>query len=181
MQNYKRGWIEIVEAFVAILLIAGVVLIILNQSYLSKSDISEKVYNVEVFILREIQTSDHFRQEISDAEEPLPIEWEDDRFPQDVKEKIIERTPDYLNCTAKICNLNETCSLRRTEEIEKQIKDKDIYAQSVSITAILPAPYEPSGPYGSYISGSIAPVVTLIPLADEEPNYRQLTLFCWTR
>ena len=180
--GYKRGWIEIVEAFVSILLIVGAILIILNQPYLSKSDISERIYNIEISILREIQTNDHFREEIANAPEPLPIEWKDPRFPQGIKEKIIERTPDYLTCVAQICNLNETCSLRKTEEIEEQTKNRDIYAQSVSITATLPAPYEPTSPYESYTSGNIANVVTLIPLADEEgPTYRKLNLFCWLR
>jgi hypothetical protein len=60
----KKGWIEIVEAFVAILLIAGVVLVILNKSSLGGTDISQQVYTTELSILREVQTNDIFRAEI---------------------------------------------------------------------------------------------------------------------
>jgi len=126
MKN-KKAWIEIVEAFVAILLIAGVVLVILNKGYMEKRDISEEVYKVELSILREIQTNDSLRTEILDAQGPLPIEWLNDRFPSGVKNKIVTRTPSYLECVGKICNMTAMCSLG-----EK--KEKDIYSQSVAIT-----------------------------------------------
>lgn len=132
MKN-KNGWIEIVEAFVAILLIVGVILILLSGGDIEKKDISETVYNVEISILREIQKNDTLRLEISSAPEPLPIEWDDGRFPALVKDKIIARTPTYLECVGQICNVTEPCNLRETEEI----KGKDIYAQSVSIISTL--------------------------------------------
>ncbi len=126
----KKGWIEIVEAFVAVLLIAGVVLIILNKGYLEKGDISEEVYKIELSILREVQTNDTLRTEILDAPEPLPIEWQNESFPLSVKNKIVTRTPNYLECIGKICNMTIMCSLG-----EK--KEKDIYSQSVTITSTL--------------------------------------------
>jgi len=73
----------------------------------------------------------------------LPIPWEqfDDTFQmikeaddyrrlEDVKQKIIDRTPDYLECQAKICELDKICSLE--EYIEQ-----DVFAQAVAITATL--------------------------------------------
>ena len=54
MVIHKKGWIRIVEAFVAILLITGVLLILLDKGYL-KEDISSKVYEAEVSILRGVQ------------------------------------------------------------------------------------------------------------------------------
>lgn len=134
----KKGWIEIVEAFVAILLIVGVILIILNKGYIEKRGISETVvYEVELSILREIQKNDTLRTDISNAPEPLPIEWDDERFPASVKDKIIARTPTYLECIGKICSMTEVCNLRETEEI----KEKDIYAQSGTIVSTLEGVY----------------------------------------
>jgi hypothetical protein len=126
----NRGWIEIVEAFVAVLLIAGVVLIVLNKGYLQKTDISEQVYDAQLSILREVETNDTMRTEILSASLPLPIGWEDPRFPADIKSRIIVRTPNYLECSGKICSMNETCSLAET-------KDKDIYSQAVVISSTL--------------------------------------------
>ncbi len=126
----RGGWIQIVEAFVSVLLVVGVVLIILNKGYLERTDISERVYKTQLSILREIQTNDTFRTEISTAAEPLPITWTDTRFPNDLKNKIIARTPNYLDCVGKICEMNIICSLDDTQQ-------KDIYSQAIVISTTL--------------------------------------------
>jgi hypothetical protein len=127
--NNKRGWIEILEAFISVLLVAAIILIAINKGNISGEDASTKVYNVEISILREIQTNDNLRAEISGIENStIPVEWED--FPSSLKEKIIERTPTYLECVGKICNLDEICSL-----LEK--KSKSVYSQSVIISSTI--------------------------------------------
>ena len=128
MKN-RRGWIRIVEAFVAVLLITGVLLVIINEGYIGKKDISSKVYEIESSILREIQLNSSLRDEILEAS-GLPVNWDDSDFPEGVKDKINERTPEYLSCQAKICELESTCILDGNYE-------EDIYAESALITANL--------------------------------------------
>jgi hypothetical protein len=125
----KSGWIEIVEAFVAVLLIVGVLLIVLNKGYLEKRDISEMIYETQLSILREIQTNDTLRTKILDIPEPMPVAWEDERFPVELKDKIIKRTPNYLECIGKICDMTQSCTI--------ESKEKEIYSQSVAITSTL--------------------------------------------
>ncbi|MCK5043827.1 hypothetical protein KAR52_02395 [Candidatus Pacearchaeota archaeon] len=145
MIKNKKGWIKIVEAFVAVLLVTGVILISINQGYIGQKDISSEVYEMELSILREIELNDTLRNYILNVIE-LPANWDDESFPQEVKNKINARTPNYLNCEGKICEISDTC------DIEKYF-DKNIYAQSVTITTTL---------------------------TQEEPKYRKLKLFCWT-
>jgi len=121
MLDNKRGWIRIVEAFIAVLLIAGVLLIVINKGYVGKEDISESVYKSQVAVLREIELDNTLRQKILDVELGAEV-------PEDVLDKISNRIPSYLECGSKICGLNEICEL---EEYPK----KDVYAQSVAITA----------------------------------------------
>jgi len=128
----KGGWIEIVEAFFAVLLVAGVILILFTKGYFGKSDIDDKVYNVQVSILREIQTDDDLRKEVAEISGNLPVKWESVSFPADVKSKIIERTPAYLNCSARICEQSATCIL---DEDEKPESNKNIYSEFVTISA----------------------------------------------
>ena len=123
----KRGWIRIIEAFVMILLITGILLIVLNKGYILKNDNSQEIYENEQWILREIQLNNSLRQEILNIG-VLPVEW--DNFPENVKNKIISETKSYLNCEAKICDLNDVCVL-------SEISDKDIYVQKVIITTTL--------------------------------------------
>ena len=135
MKN-KRGWIEIVEAFVAILLIAGVLLIVLTKGDTGKGDISKEVYDVELSILREIQLNDTLRADILSLTS-LPVEWED--FPINVKQKIIERTPENLNCIGKICEITDVCNLG-----EEATTKNDVYAQAVGISPSAGNPLEQS-------------------------------------
>lgn len=129
----KGGWIEIVEAFFAVLLVAGVILVLFNKGYFGKSDIGDKVYNVQISILREIETDDELRAEVAEVSGSLPISWGETRFPANVKNKIIARTPNYLDCIAKICETGTTCTLEVTEKPE----NKDIYSEFVTISATL--------------------------------------------
>ena len=123
----KKGWIRIIEAFVTILLITGILLIVLNKGYISKNDNSQKIYENEQGILREIQLNNSLRQEILNMG-VLPVEW--NNFPENIKNKIISETPSYLNCEAKICGANEICVL-------SEISNEDIYVQKTIITATL--------------------------------------------
>ena len=121
----QLGWIEIVEAFVAILLVAGVVLIILNKSSMSNADISQQVYTTELSMLREIETNDTFRAEIV-AISNLPSD-----IPLNIQELINKRSPNYLTCTGKLCAADDKgCSYSGSQK-------KDIYAQSVLISSTL--------------------------------------------
>lgn len=151
MRN-KKGWIRIVEAFIALMIIAGVLLIFINKGYLGqKSEISERVYQVQISILREIQLDDGLRGEIlglatANVQDPGLSSY-NPNFPELVSKRITERSPEYLECNAKICELDKVCPQPSETPVEK-----DVYAQAVAITANSET-YEP----------------------------RQLKLFCWTK
>ncbi len=141
----NRGWIRVVEAFFALLLIAGALLIVVNKGYIGGEDISSKVYDLQLSVLREIELDDNLREQILTAEregcggncsDPIPIENKNPdgtdnlNFPQEVQTKINERMPDSLICKSKICEIDVICEL-------SEYIDKDVYAQSVAITATL--------------------------------------------
>ena len=127
----KRGWIKIVEAIVAVLIILGALLLILNRGSIPKEDISEKVYKAEYLVLREIELNEMLRAEVLYAD-PLPVDWLtfDSKGLSGVKAKINEKTPNYLECEGKVCWLNQTCSI-------DSYQDRDIYAKAISITTNL--------------------------------------------
>jgi len=131
MGNEKRGWIRIVEAFVSILLIAGAVLVLMNEGYIAKTDISQKVYDAELSILRDIELDETLRTEVLELEDSiLPLELSDSEFPLSVKTRIAERKPNYINCNAYICKLEDLC------EFMQDFED-NLYVQAVGITANL--------------------------------------------
>jgi len=130
MIKNKKGWIRIVEASIAILFITGVILVVINNNEVGSGDeISQKILNEEVSILREIQLDSSLRGEVLGISSSLlPVESGEENFPQDVKDRIDSGTPIYLECVSKICSIEDECVL--TVE-----NDKSVYAESVLITA----------------------------------------------
>ena len=119
----KRGWIKIVEAFIAVLLITGALLIVVQKGYIGGRDISEKVYEAQKAILREVELDDELREAV--------LSSKGSSIPLSISNLIEERKPDYLECEAVICDLDVICVL------DNNLVDKDIYAQSVAIAMTL--------------------------------------------
>lgn len=135
MKN-KRGWVEILEAFFAALLITAVLLLAINNSNSQQNDSSQLVYNSQIFILRTIQLNDTLRNEIINvADSTLPINSDNSSFPTDINSTIASLTPGQLACGAEICQTNDTCNFW-------QSINKDIYVQNILITATLQG-YDP--------------------------------------
>ncbi|MFH1801365.1 MAG: hypothetical protein ABH804_00830 [archaeon] len=121
LKENRRGWIRIIEAFTAVLLIAGVSLLVINEGNITGIK-SSKVYDLEISIIQEIQHSNDLRDAVLDA--TLPVEWEDfdSEGLTEVKNKIYEKSESYLECEAKLCELDDACVFSKTIE-------KNVYAQ----------------------------------------------------
>tara|TARA_Y100000310_G_C20563634_1_gene754343 strand:+ start:687 stop:1136 length:450 start_codon:yes stop_codon:yes gene_type:complete len=127
----KSGWIRIIEAFTMILLITGFLLIIFSKDLVSRNNNSESVYEKIQETLRQVQLNNSLRSGVMESDSSsLPVEWED--FPLDLKSKVGNETPSYLNCIGKICGLNSDCVLDNNEN-----PDKNLYIQKVIITSTL--------------------------------------------
>jgi len=122
----RRGWIRIVEALVAIMLIAGFLILLMDNNKEGVKDISAKVYVTENAILREVQSNSIYREYILGIGE-ASVEFE--AFNEDLKNHITLRVPEYLNCVGKICDFHENpiCDISSSEET--------IYVRSVMIAA----------------------------------------------
>ncbi len=132
----RRGWIRIVESLIAILLIVGVFLMVIAQSKNQNGNISTRVHDDEVYVLRGIQLNESLRQEIAGISATLPIEWIGfDSIAPMTKAQINKTIPGYLNCSAKICSTSDLCILMQSPQ-------KTIYAESVIISSSLQA-YNP--------------------------------------
>jgi negative regulator of sigma E activity len=125
LKQEKRGWIRIVEAFTAVLLIAGVLLIVVDKGYLQTNDHSKEIYEAEKSILKEIQLNDNLRDSVLNAPGTLPLNHTN--LPNDIKNKINEM-PNHLVCRGAICDIDSDCLY--TENIEK-----DLYARNVIISS----------------------------------------------
>lgn len=102
----KKAWTSLIEVFISILLIAGILAVVINSNAVQKPKLSEQIYKEQVQILKVIQMDDYLRERVI----------EDTLIDDDIKNTI----PDYLDC-----DLNN---------IPVNLGNKEIYAKSILIT-----------------------------------------------
>ena len=128
MVTGKKGWIRVVETFIAILLIGAVLLMVVNQNN-GEEDISLKIYRDELMIMRAVQLDNGLRSIILNLNDlNLPLSMSDSLFPTDVKAMIVEKAPSYLLCDAKICKIDTECILENDALSEVYTSNVIIFA-----------------------------------------------------
>ena len=126
----KKGWIRIVEAFTAVLLITSVLLVFFNRDTNQEEFSSKRIFEQQQGMLRHIELNNSLRDEILGfSENVLPVSLED--FPKNLKDSIIMKTPSYLVCDAKICGLGTPC------QQEEDFSEEGIYVQKTMISSSL--------------------------------------------
>ncbi|MBU3912829.1 MAG: hypothetical protein KKE50_01920 [Nanoarchaeota archaeon] len=115
MIRNKRGWIKIVEAFIAIILIASIMLTVYSKQPTRTKN--EEIIKVEDSILNEISQSEALRQDVLDSNN-LSISL-----------FIQSKMPPNLNFTAKICAVDDVCGL--------DVYRKEVYARERIISSTL--------------------------------------------
>lgn len=114
MKN-KKAWIKIVESFVAILLITGVVLVVIDRESVTKEDLSNQIYQSEIRILNSVITDSGIKNKIytNSAEDTL--------------NSINQIKEQYINCGVEICPINNENCVSAGEIPE----NRDLYVQSI--------------------------------------------------
>ena len=127
----KRGWIRLVEVFIAIVLITSVLLVISRTNSNRDNEIQNEISKRELAVLRDVQLNDQLRADILSVEVVnLPVEWENfnDYGLSDVRTRIEALSPSEFDCSAKVCLINEQCTFQGET-------DGEIYVKSVVISA----------------------------------------------
>ena len=126
----KAGWIRMIEAFVAILIIGGVILVIINSQNESK-DVSIYVYEDEMMMLQAVQLNESLRTSVLNIDYAnLPVDSENSGFPADVNATLERENPGYLKCKAQICWIEDDCVIENNAAA-------DIYTNQIIIFANL--------------------------------------------
>ena len=115
----RKAWIRIVEAFLAILIITGVLLIVIARQP-SRVDISQSVYEKQRQILDVVSKNDILREDIIER---------DDNTNVDVK--IGKMAPSSWGFETKICPMDNICSS------DNAPSEKEIYTTEVVISSTL--------------------------------------------
>lgn len=116
----KKAWIRILEAFIAITLITGV-LITLYTKTSERVGRGEEIYKLQETILEEIASNQKLRGEVL---RNLSLE--------NITSFIAIRVPSGFNFTAKVCDVGEICELP-----EYRKEGRDVYSTPRIISSTL--------------------------------------------
>ncbi len=127
----KKGWIKVIEVFIAIMLMTGAVVLVLNQNSFTGDVIGKEINQKMDYILKTIQNDEDLREEILDAS--LPVEWDDFNSSglTNTGLKVLEKSPRSIICESKVCDLNDDCTNPGSPP------EKNIYSKSGYISADL--------------------------------------------
>ncbi len=130
LQNEKKGWLIVVEAFVAVILVAGVLITVI-ESRSKTNDIPENVYRNQIEIINGIKASESLRSSVLGISSGnLPVSYNDSLFPANIKSSIEGKKPAYLNCEAKICAIDQDCVPSNSSAMEVYVVQSAIFANS---------------------------------------------------
>ena len=135
MKN-KRGWLRVMEATIAILLVSGVMLV-MYSSQVSENDLTDEMYVIQRSVLEDISLRDDLRTEALKGNETFLNEFADS--------KIIDR----FNQSVRICNLSkengelQPCKLDDEIYIELTRDSYNIYTEEIIVSASFGEGYNP--------------------------------------
>lgn len=115
MMKNKKGWIKIVEAFMAVIILASVMLTIYAKQ--PTRTMNQEIIKIEDSILNEISQNEVLRQNVLDENEISITLF------------IQSKIPVNLNFTARICQIDDICGL--------DVYRKEVYARERIISSTL--------------------------------------------
>lgn len=118
-----KAWLRIVEAFIAILIIIGVVLVVLSKQG-PGANISESVYEKQRQVLNIISKNNNLRVFVLAGNN------------SEINNTISDMVPASWNYATEICDLDSICNSAQTPN------DKEVYTTEIVITSTLNA-YNP--------------------------------------
>jgi len=124
MKN-KNGWMRILEATIAVLIVAGVLVVVYSKQDLTTQGIDDYVFNIQKKILRDISLNDNFRNIV------LSEGLEDFDVLNSFVSNSIPQPP--FNYSLKICDLSDPCKLDL--EVFQDTISFDVYSEETIISA----------------------------------------------
>ena len=138
MRN-KRGWMRILEATIAVLIVAGVLVVVYSRQEIRGVDQTDYFYNLQRQILMDVSSRSNLRLAV------LKTENVNDDYFDVVNDFIRLRIPEAFNYTIRICELGSDVDFCKVKDskIVGEIRDKNVFVEEVIISADLGDGSEP--------------------------------------
>ena len=118
----KKGWIRILEATIAIMLVSGV-LLVMNSRGVDDVDISERVYKLQKEVLMDIALDSGLRQHVLNDNQ--------EQGQASLNEFADIKIPEAFSFRVRLCDLGVSCKLNVTDV--RDTRNKDIFVEDIVI------------------------------------------------
>tara|TARA_Y100000310_G_C20690811_1_gene822081 strand:- start:3859 stop:4302 length:444 start_codon:yes stop_codon:yes gene_type:complete len=123
----KKGWIRILEATIAVLIVTSVLVVVYSNQNRPSDDLGEYFFNLQKQILRDISLKNDLRSYVLDFDNGGKFNL--DNY---VKSKV----PTSIGFSLEVCDLNKTsCNLNST--LFKETLDLDVFVEETVISSNL--------------------------------------------
>lgn len=130
----KRGWLRILEATIAVLLISGVLIFVYSRQPSAGTDSAEYFYSLESELLSDISSSSELRLNVLNADDNNPNDPDYMALNDFVSSRIIDVVDFYIS----ICDLGSDEDFCKMDtETYIATKEKNVFVQDVVISADL--------------------------------------------
>jgi len=136
MRGYnKRGWIRILEATIAVLIVSTTLVVVYsNQQATGEDDASEFIFNLQRQVLADIATRSDLRGHVLNGSAGAILALDS---------YVDTKVPDAFRYSIKICDLGNVgaCKLNSTEVAETN--DLDVFSEETVVSADFGEGFEP--------------------------------------
>ena len=129
----KKVLKKLLLSLIITLIVVILVVLIINVINLKKTGNVQKDSSIEENILNEMRLNALLKEDILNTEGI--VWWEDSNFPSQVKEKIQDMTPYFMECVAKICENPDSCVLTIGETESLNLSGEEVYPDFISISS----------------------------------------------
>jgi hypothetical protein len=126
MNKNKRGWITVLEATIAVMLVSGVLVVVYTKQGTDDSPIQDYIFSLQKQVLSDIAFRADLRAHVLEKNETA------------LNDFVSSKVPPAYRYSLKICELDSTidhCKLNTTEVTET--REKNIFSDEIIISSDL--------------------------------------------
>jgi len=124
----KKGWIKLAEAFIAILIVGGLLVVMISERIELRKDLSNVIEINQNSLLDKVQINNSLRAEVLELNE-TPKESNEAYFPPLLKLTLNQINTNFTFCKYKICSADKDCLLNDMPN------EKEIYIKTRIISS----------------------------------------------
>ena len=135
MVNNKRGWIRILEATIAVMLVAGVLVVVYSKQIDRGIEPDYYFYSLQRQILADISSRTDLRLAVLNTYDDSDVN--DGNF-SIIYEFVDGKVPEAFNFSLQVCEMGSSDHCKILDEVVvREIVDKDVFVEDIFISSEL--------------------------------------------